>query len=183
MGREQRRDLVNKTNDRGEISVPIGHFGLIDANKISGEPFPKFVIYGLGSCIALTLFDKKAKIYAMSHILLPSFQNVQEKTPLKYPQKYADRAVKDLINEVITNGASRKNLKAVIAGGAKIFKNHYNNIGEENIKIVKQELDRYDIKLVKEDVGGTSGRNIRFNTMDNSILIKISGESDFKRII
>ena len=79
---KKRRDRVNKANERGEISIPIGHFAIKDTSKISGNIYPKFIIYGLGSCVALILFDKKAKVHAMSHILLPSFQNVKERTPL-----------------------------------------------------------------------------------------------------
>lgn len=183
MEKNKRIDRVNRVNERGEISVPIGHFALKDTKNITGDSYPIFIIYGLGSCIALILFDKQAKIHAMSHILLPSYQNVKNKTPLRYPQKYADHAVKDLINEIMTNGATKKNLKAVIVGGAKIFKYHYNNIGEDNAKIVKQELNKYEIELVKEVVGGTSGKNIKFDTKNSSIFVKNSGESNFKRIL
>ena len=180
---KKRRDCVSRTNDYGEISIPIGHFALKNTSKITSNTYPKFIIYGLGSCVALILFDKKAKVHAMSHILLPSFNNVKEKTLLKYPQKYADQAVKDLISVITRKGANKTNLKAVIVGGAKIFKNHYNNIGEENVKMVKLELDKLEIKLVKEVVGGTSGRNIRFDTKDDSVFVKKSGELDFKKIL
>ena len=180
---KKRRDRVNKANERGEISIPIGHFGLKNTSKITGSKYPKFIIYGLGSCVALILFDKKAKVHAMSHILLPSFNNVNEKTPLRYPQKYADHAVKDLVRLITRKGASKANLKAVIIGGAKIFKNHYNNIGEENVKMVKQELEKHGIKIVKQVIGGTSGRNIKFDTKDDSIFVKSTGKSEFKKIV
>ena len=180
---KKRRDRVTRVNERGEISIPIGHFALKDTSKIKGNTYPKFIIYGLGSCVALILFDKKAKIHAMSHILLPSFQNVKEKTPLRYPQKYADQAVKDLITLITRKGASSTNLRAVIIGGAKIFKNHYNNIGEENVKMVKKELEERDIKVVQQVIGGTSGRNIKFDTKDDSIFVKTTGKSEFKKII
>jgi len=183
MEKKKRKDLVSRANHRGEISIPIGHFALKETRNISRDRCPKFIIYGLGSCVALILYDKKAKVHAMSHILLPSYQNVKEKTPLRYPHKYADHAVKDLIREAKAKGATKDNLKAVIVGGAKIFKNHYNNIGEENVKTVKQELDNYKITLVKEEVGGTSGRNIKFDTRNNSIFVKTSGKTEFIKII
>lgn len=182
MDLKKRRDRVNTANTRGEISIPIGHFALEDTSKVTGSLYPKFIIYGLGSCVALILFDKKAKIHAMSHILLPSFNKVKEKTPLRYPHKYADHAVKDLITATIRKGATKSNLKAVIVGGAKIFKNHYNNIGEENVKRVKQELEQHDITVVQQVVGGTSGRNIRFDTKDDSVFVKPTGKSDFEKI-
>ena len=71
MDLKKRRDRVNRANKRGEISIPIGHFALEDTSKVTGSIYPKFIIYGLGSCVALILFDKKAKVNAMSHILLP----------------------------------------------------------------------------------------------------------------
>ena len=179
---KKRRDHVNRANERGEISIPIGHFALKDTSKISGNQYPKFIIYGLGSCVALVLFDKKAKVHAMSHILLPSYNNVKDKTPLRYPQKYADQAVKDLISLITSKGARKSNLRAVIIGGAKIFKNHYNNIGEENVKMVRKKLKEYEIKIVKQVIGGTTGRNIKFDTKDNSIFVKTTGKSEFRKI-
>jgi len=65
----------------------------------------------------------------------------------------------------------------------KIFKNHYNNIGEENVKMVRQELENHDIKIVQQVVGGTSGRNIKFDTKDDSIFVKTTGKSEFKKVI
>jgi len=180
---KKRRDRVTKANERGEISIPIGHFALKDTSKITGNTYPKFIIYGLGSCVALILFDKKAQVHAMSHILLPSFQNVKERTPLRHPQKYADQAVKDLTKLITRKGATITNLRAVIIGGAKIFKNHYNNIGEENVKMVRHELEKHGIKIEKQVVGGTSGRNIKFDTKNDSIFVKSTGKSEFKKII
>ena len=140
---KKRRDRVNYVNSRGEISVPIGHYVLKNNSKVLGDLHPKIIIYGLGSCVALILFDKKAHIYAMSHILLPSFHNLHENKPLRYPHKYADRSVEDLIREVIAKRATKKNLKAVIVGGAKIFKNHYSNIGEENVNVNVSPVDDF----------------------------------------
>ncbi len=185
MGINKRNDRVSTINELGEISVPIGHFALMDTTNLIDDACPKLVIYGLGSCIALILFDTKAKIYAMSHVLLPSYNNNKDKASLSpnYPQKYANFAVKDLLHEVITHGATKKNIAACIVGGAKIFINTYNNIGEENIKMVKQKLKEHHVPLTREVLGGTTGRNIQLNTRNGSIHVKKTGESNYKIIL
>ena len=56
----------------GNIFVPMGHYALSNNKHNPTNQSPNFVIYGLGSCIALILFDDIKKISAMSHILLPN---------------------------------------------------------------------------------------------------------------
>ncbi len=100
-----------------------------------------------------------------------------------YPQKYANLAVKDLMHEVVTRGATKNKIAACIVGGAKIFINTQNNIGEENIKMVKQELNKHQITLTNEVLGGISGRNIRLNTRNGSLFVKKTEESEYMKIL
>jgi chemotaxis receptor (MCP) glutamine deamidase CheD len=51
-----------------------------------------------------------------------------------------------------------------------------------NISAVKEELDSLEIQIIKEDTGGSKGRNVVFDTKDFSLNVKSTGEKDFKRI-
>ena len=75
--------------------LPIGHYALINSETGIISHNPKIAIYGLGSCIALIIYDDKNKIYAMSHILLPHGKKVKENYEQKHPQKYASTAVNE----------------------------------------------------------------------------------------
>ncbi len=177
---ERRSDFVEKEPENDEIQLPIAHYTLVNHNYEDPNVRPKISIYGLGSCIGLILYDKKNDVYAMSHILLPESRREEKKGPLKFPHKFADSSIEDLLEELLKHGAEKKNIRAIVIGGAQIFQNHYNNISELNIKNVKQKLRSLNIKILKEDTGGTKGRVLIYDTKYNKVLVKYTGDTKFK---
>jgi len=55
-------------------------------------------------------------------------------------------------------------------------------MGFDNTSTVKEELDSLKIQIIKEDTGGSKGRNVIFDTKDCSLFVKSAGERDFKKI-
>ncbi|WP_462273515.1 chemotaxis protein CheD [Methanohalophilus sp.] len=125
---------------------------------------------GLGSCVGVILYDPSTCIGGIAHILLPG-ASAEGKT------KHAETAIKTMLEEMINNGARKRKVRAKIAGGAQIFK-HMNmemlKIGDRNIKSVQDTLKEEGIDTVATDVGGNIGRNVLFNTIDGSMIIKYS---------
>ncbi len=179
MNNEDHHDRFEQVNEIGEILLPIGHYVLVNNKNRLNNNSPIISIYGLGSCIALILYDSRNNISGMSHILLPKSD---EKKEIKYPHKYADLSAKYLIEELILQGAQREYIYAIIVGGSKIFDLNDNIIGEENIKSIKQELDKLNINITIKSLGGTHGRIIKFNTKKLTVSIKFSGENEFQEL-
>jgi len=112
----------------------------------------------------------------MSHILLPK---LTRKSEIKYPHKYADLSVKNLVNDLISVGAQKANLRAIMVGGSKIFDLKDNLIGDLNIESVKKELNSFDIKIEIEIVGGAEGRAILLDTNERAVYVKTTSEKEF----
>lgn len=129
---------------------------------------------GLGSCVGIILYDDRAKISGMAHIMLPDSSFARSGQMNR--AKYADTAIHDLIHLLIKAGTSKYRLKAKIAGGAQMFKFSLNSeamrIGPRNVKAVKKILNELNIPLVYEDVGGSSGRTIEFNPATSLLEIR-----------
>ena len=170
---------VETSDKNGEIYLPIGHYTIVNCKNRINKVDPKISIYGLGSCIALILFDYKNNVSGMSHILLPKSR--QNKT-INFPHKYADLSAKLLIQELINHGAMRKNIKAIIVGGSKIFDLDENFMGINNTDAIKKELEKLEIKIIGENTGGSEGRAVVFDTKDFSVYVKSTRESNFKKI-
>ena len=181
MDEKIRFDRVRRACKSGEIQIPMGHYALIALSKAEVNNGTKIAIYGLGSCIALILYDRVKKIGAMSHILLPEPRG-RRANLLNLPHKYASSSVQDLLGEMLKEGASKKNLRAVIIGGADIFQDHSLEMGKENTLAVKHQLELLKIKLEKEIVGGHRGRVLIYDITDNSISVKITGEDNFRKV-
>ncbi|MBN1801038.1 MAG: chemotaxis protein CheD [Candidatus Lokiarchaeota archaeon] len=174
-----RGDRITELDVEGAIYIPIGHYVIINKKIVKNIPLIK--IHGLGSCISLILLDNLAKIYAMTHVLLPSSEMSASKE-IHFPQKYANIAVKDLVEKLLEEGARVNNLKAIVIGGSKIFRYHQNNIGEQNANVIRKELNKLGIRILKEDIGGSKGRNVIFDVKKVIVFVKTTGQGEFIRL-
>ena len=138
---------------------------------------------GLGSCVAIALYDRKQKIGGLAHIMLPSSKNIKRN---ENKAKFADTAVEYLIEKMESLGADINNITAKIAGGAQMFafKNKNNDllrIGERNVAATLKALEEAKIPVITQDTGGNYGRTVELYTEDGTLLIKTIGKG-IKRI-
>jgi chemotaxis protein CheD len=134
-------------------SVGIGEYRVVKSPAV-------LVSLGLGSCVGVALYDPERKIGGLAHVMLPSSNGTEK---IANPGKYADQAIRLMLEEMIKHGASRSRIVAKIAGGATMFKNSKNSIGERNVESVREILKKEGIKIVGEDTGKNYGRSIEFD--------------------
>jgi chemotaxis protein CheD len=129
---------------------------------------------GLGSCVGVVIYDEGKELAGLAHVMLPDSSLAKAGTV--NIAKYADTAVKELVNRLVKNGARLYSLKAKIAGGAQMFQfantSDLMRIGPRNVEAVKKELASLKISIVGEDVGGSSGRTIEFNPKSCMLTIR-----------
>ncbi|MBE1446425.1 MULTISPECIES: chemotaxis protein CheD [unclassified Paenibacillus] len=129
---------------------------------------------GLGSCVGLTLYDAKAKVAGMAHVMLPTSEIAREGT--LNIAKYADTAVPEMIQRMESLGASISRMEAKMAGGSQMFAFGGNSdtmrIGPRNVESCKEMLKRYLIPLKAEDTGGNYGRTIEFDCETGTLVIR-----------
>ncbi len=129
----------------------------------------------LGSCVGICLYDPDNKIGGLSHIMLPA-----SRKPVNNIKKYAETAIPAMIDEMISAGASENRIVAKIAGGATMFKHVESSlmgdIGKNNILSVIGILEKLNIVIIAEDVGGDYGRTIDFYLETGELKIKTIGK-------
>ncbi|WP_291572633.1 chemotaxis protein CheD [Clostridium sp. UBA4548] len=144
--------------------------------KVARAP-DRLITIGLGSCVGIVLFDRTSGIGGLAHIMLPDSKKFSK---VINDIKFADLAIPILVNKMKEMGANARNLRAKIAGGASMFNfsdSKINmDIGERNSKAVKEILGFFSIPLESEDVGGTKGRTITFDTMTGALYVRTVGE-------
>ncbi|RFU71310.1 chemotaxis protein CheD [Peribacillus saganii] len=152
-------------------SIEVVKVGIADMNIVRAPQLIR--TSGLGSCVGVVIYDQVQELAGLAHVMLPE-SSLAKNGDLNIA-KYADTAVKELVNRLIRQGARATALKAKIAGGAQMFQfasgNDMMRIGPRNVEAVKKELLFLKIQIVAEDVGGSSGRTIEFNT--NTQLLNI----------
>ena len=135
---------------------------------------PKVIKTSLGSCVGVVLYDSVQKIGGMLHLMLPNCNDREGK-----PSKYADTGITLLLDLMLSQAKSRKNvLTAKIFGGAKMFNvsSELFDIGKSNITETQILLEHFSIRITASRVGGTKGHQITLDTETGIVQSRIFGE-------
>lgn len=130
----------------------------------------QLVCLGLGSCVAVILYDPGIKTGGIVHVLLP-----HAPTRCDREEKYADTGTRKLVKEMIGYGAQKERLVAKLVGGAQMFPGlnlAIANIGRENSMTARKVLSENRIRVVAEDLEGNRGRSAYFDSATGHVTIK-----------
>ena len=146
----------------------------------SKDPDDVLVAYGLGSCVAVCLYDRQASTGGMLHALLPAAPDSVD--PQSTASKFARQGIPLLIDAVVRLGANRSRLVVQLFGGAHMlsapgFKNSL-NIGERNVETAKDVLKAAGLQIRAEATGGQIGRTVRLHIADGKVIIKARGQEE-----
>ncbi|MDL2218288.1 chemotaxis protein CheD, partial [Christensenellaceae bacterium OttesenSCG-928-M15] len=97
--------------------------------------------------------------------------------------KFADTGILLLLERMNRAGANRAVLTAKLAGGAHMFAHSIMSsdllkVGERNVKVCKEVLQKLHIPLLAEDVLGTYGRTITFDPATGRLHVKSVGRGE-----
>lgn len=132
------------------------------ADLAVGRDEDVLVTVGLGSCVAIMLYDPETRVGGLAHVLLPSRALTRH---VDRPAKFPDAAVPTLLDRMTELGASQRRIVARLAGGASMFAALAPpgtiQMGERNLVAARQVLSAHHIPLTGEAVGGDFGRTVR----------------------
>ena len=139
--------------------------------------------FGLGSCLAIALYDPAERLGGLVHSLLPHPRRDEAPDP---PAKYVDTAIGLMVDGLVQAGAVAAHLQAKMVGGANMFEADYvtliDSVGARNVRSARQVLAAYHIPLVGEDVGGNRGRSVEFDLASGQLLVYCARENRTKTI-
>ncbi len=146
-------ESITLPNFTPEVHVNVGDAAVLQATGVLSS-------LGLGSCIALVLYDRATRIGGLAHILLP--HEALSRVPGK-ASKYATTAVAYLLGQMREVGALARP-EARLVGGASMFANLLKgggiNMGERNVIATRRALASASVPIIGEAVGGDFGRSV-----------------------
>ena len=121
----------------------------------------------LGSCVAVCVWDRVRSYGGMNHYLYPLTNDPEKATAL-----YGNVATRALVRFFLEAGSRPQDLEAQIFGGGFIPDLHAETqkIGEENVDMARRVLKKCRVRVVSEDVGGSKGRKLVYNSLSNEML-------------
>jgi putative nucleotidyltransferase with HDIG domain len=115
----------------------------------------------LGSCVGVTLVDRRAGVGGLLHLLLANATGSDKHFK---PENYATTGMPHFFNELIDAGASKERLEACVAGGALIGPVSDTDlsldIGGRTVEIVQLFLKEHSIPIIETETGGYAGRKM-----------------------
>ncbi len=134
---------------------------------------------GLGSCVAIALYDQDARVGGLAHAMLP--RPLRTRGPAA-PGRFATTAVPELIERMVEHGAEAVRIRARLVGGASMFAallpEYGLRLGLRNIEAAHIALEEAGIPLDGEEVGGEHGRSVFLDTCDGSMLVTSALQPD-----
>jgi len=131
---------------------------------------------GLGSCVAVFIYDPETRIGGVLHALLPRAPDEK-----RSDGKYADSGIRVLYSMIISKGANKRKLWAKLVGGARMFPNldiQLRDIGGENVRQAKKTLRELRVRIVAEEVEGTKGRSAYYSLQDGTVTLRTAFSTD-----
>lgn len=139
--------------------------------------------HGLGSCVAVAIYDPTTRLGGLGHMLLPNRPTGQKTETLS---KYVDAGIEQMVDNLVAAGAERRALVAKLAGGANMFESLYqtliDSIGARNARSARETLARLGIPVTGEEVGGNRGRTVEFDLASGDMMVYCARE-DAKAVL
>jgi chemotaxis protein CheD len=156
--------------------------GVIDArpeqavNLLAGQLYfghrPRSVRTLLGSCVAITLWHPTRRIGGMCHFLLPSRRR-RASDPLD--ARFGDEAVSLLAAAIDRAGTRCQDYEAQLYGGADTLPDGANvkfDVGERNIAMAWELIDRHGFSLSNVDVGDRVPRTVELDFRTGAVTMR-----------
>ena len=147
------------------------HFACDAVKVLPGEYFvhheDMLLLTTLGSCIAVCLWDRNARVGGMNHFMLPSSSAESG--------RYGPYAMEVLINALMKQGAQRMTLEAKVFGGAHVLNSSGTDnmkVGQRNTEFALNYLATERIPVVVKDVEGECPRTICFLPHSGKAMLK-----------
>lgn len=160
-------------NTTGDVRVKVADYAVRQGDSV-------LVTIGLGSCVAIALYDRDARIGGLAHILLPNRAMSRETSnPAKFPEMIVPLMIEEMRKLGSSSGAT---ISAKIVGGASMFGQLVSgsgvNVGERNVASTRAVLAEEGIPLLAEDTGLDYGRSVYFHLDDGRVEVRSLKKGD-----
>ena len=143
--------------------------------QISSDPDVMLATYALGSCIAVSIYDRGAQIGGLLHFMLPASPGEAAKAAAN-PFMFADTGLKLLFQKVGEAGAQQQRALVCLAGGAQMMDpSGLFNIGKRNHTAARTLLWKTGLMVHAEAVGGKVSRSVGLEIATGRFWVRESG--------
>ncbi|WP_232688520.1 chemotaxis protein CheD [Halobacterium zhouii] len=153
------------TESKPRIRVGVAEWRALDGDGT-------LVTSGLGSCVAVSIYDSDSAVGGLLHAMLPAAAE-STGSSVNTPGKYVDRGLAELLADLERRDVSRNSLEAKLVGGSSMLDISIGEaVGERNVEAAKRALSDEGVQLVAEETGGNAGRSVSFSPTTGDVTVE-----------
>ena len=128
----------------------------------------RLVAFGLGSCVALTLWDPRTRVGGLAHFMLPSGSAAGP------PVKFVETGMGLFLSAFEAHGGSPRRAQIKAVGGAAMLAISPSalEIGRRNAQAVETALSGRGLAIQASDLGGNAGRTVQLDVATGRLHVK-----------
>ena len=138
-------------------------------------PGDYYVSYGdemittvLGSCVSACIRDPDIGLGGMNHFMLPDGDN---DACVDKSARYGANAMEHVINTSLAHGGKRERLEIKLFGGGRVLQK-MTDVGDRNIRFVRDYLVTETLPVASEDLGGIHPRKVLYFPASGRVLVR-----------
>lgn len=152
----------------GTIAVGIG-----DAAIARGQG--RLSTIGLGSCVAVAIFDPVVRLGALLHFQLSDSTQDLERAR-RQPWLFGDSGIAALAAAVQAQGGQVPRSRVTVVGGAQLMASVATaQIGKRNVLAARKALWKAGYLIEREIVGGNVGRSVALDVATGDVTVREHG--------
>lgn len=143
--------------------------------KVMADPSVRLVTYGLGTCIAVTLWDRWKGVGGLLHFKLPESRLMKARAQ-ETPSLFGDTGIRLLFQQAFALGASKDRLLVKLIGGSdQGMADNVFAVGRKNAELARTLLGEMGIRVEAEDTGGALARNVILDLSNGQVSVSSAG--------
>lgn len=155
------------SSDAGDARATRIKVGIADYAVTAADA--ELVTSGLGSCIAVAVYDAPNGVAGLAHAMLPRAAGDADSNA---EAKFVDTATAALLRDVRAAGGSLDSTRAKLVGGSEMFAFSSESIGPRNVAAAERALADGGVCVVASDVGGDYGRSVRLRDSSGELVVR-----------
>ena len=139
---------------------------------------PAIITTVLGSCVAVTMFNRRSGMAAMCHAVLPTCEEIDcRRSHCQLKAKYLNCVLPEMVRAFRKNRVPLKDIETGVFGGARVLSSLYGtnieqSIGWRNMRTGLNQLKQMGMAVSVRNLGGTVGRKIQFYTDTGRVVVQ-----------
>jgi chemotaxis protein CheD len=140
---------------------------------------PALISTLLGSCVAVTMFAPRLGAGAICHGILPTCKCKKPCEGDEYCRegvRYVECSIMRMLGWFMQNGVAREEIDVKVFGGSDVLSviesTTKASVGQQNISVALQVIEKEMLRVSAADVGGLRGRKITFSSKTGEVMLK-----------